>query len=100
MKGFREVAALCIDHGADPNARDNNSETPFHHACRWNFPDIARLLFSCGAKLTARTSNGHTGLDLLLASEQKNSTDEIVALYREYCPELVFSAFCTMDVKP
>ncbi|MDD3846999.1 MAG: ankyrin repeat domain-containing protein [Syntrophorhabdaceae bacterium] len=100
MKGFREVAALCIDHGADPDARDNNSETPFHHACRWNFPNLARLLIENGAKLTARTSNGHTGLDLLLASEQKNSTDEIVALYREYCPELVFSAFCTMDVKP
>ena len=100
MKGSRAFAALCIDHGADVNARDNNSETPFHHACRWNFPNLARLLIENGAKLTARTSNGHTGLDLLLASEQKNSTDEIVALYREYCPELVFSAFCTMDVKP
>lgn len=100
VKGYPEITALCLDHGANANARDNNSETPFHHACRWNFPAIARLLLERGANLTARTSNGYTGLDLLLAGEQKDPTGEIVALFRERAPDLVFSAFCTMDLGP
>jgi len=71
-----------------------------HSSRRWNFPDIARLLFDYGAKLKARTSNGYTGLDLLLACEQKGSPDEIITLFREQAPDLVFSAFCTMDLGP
>jgi len=40
-----QVARILLDHGADPNAKDNFSRTPFREARVKRRPEVARLLF-------------------------------------------------------
>ena len=56
-------AALLLDHGADPNARDNKGFTALHRAAEIGEVQIVRLLLERGA-FPHPDAAGHTPLSL------------------------------------
>ena len=69
------IMQVLLDHGADPNAQDNNSSTPLHHSSWWQTGDYAphygtvegtRLLLKHGAIIDAEDNEGRTPLQLAL----------------------------------
>ncbi|HXA52955.1 MAG TPA: ankyrin repeat domain-containing protein, partial [Candidatus Acidoferrum sp.] len=55
----RDVAVLLLDHGADREARDNESgATPLYHAAAWGRTAMVELLLARGANPNARTKSG------------------------------------------
>lgn len=49
IAGSLKGAAMLLDHGADPNARDRDGRTPLHWAAHNNRPEIVSLLINRGA---------------------------------------------------
>lgn len=97
QRNHADLARLLLEHGAGVNARDKDGNTPLHAACRFVRPDIemVRLLLAAGADPNAQNSFIQTPLDLLLQFARNHSgLEDIVELFRERAPELVFSAFC------
>lgn len=64
-RGHTTVARLLIEHGADVNAQDRNSDAPLHLACTHDRPDIVWLLLEKGADVDARNVWGTTPLHLV-----------------------------------
>ena len=60
-----EIVQLLLKHGADVNAKSNNSSTPLHLATS---PDIVRLLLQYNADTDARDQSFRTPLHLTLQS--------------------------------
>jgi ankyrin repeat protein len=56
--GANEIVQLLLDAGARVNATDAEGRTALHHACGGGHVEVARLLISRGAALTARTLYG------------------------------------------
>ena len=52
-RGYKEVAALLIDFGADVNTRDARGRTPLNYAAAYNNREVAGLLLARGATLDA-----------------------------------------------
>jgi ankyrin repeat protein len=85
--GRADVAALLLEHGADPNARMPDGTTPLHLAaaycpiCRDTFgkADMTKLLLAHGAEINATTIDGHTPLDVALQARDP----AVVQLLRE-----------------
>ena len=66
------IMQVLLDHGADPNARDNGGSTPLHSSS-WRrigsghgTVEGTRLLLEHGATIDAEDSNGKTPLQLAL----------------------------------
>jgi ankyrin repeat protein len=65
---------VLLDHGADPNARDNDYSTPLHNSSWWQGvfgPRVGtvegtRLLLKYGAIIDAEDYEGRTPLQLAL----------------------------------
>jgi ankyrin repeat protein len=55
-------AEMLLRHGADPNARDDDDETPLFAAQQARRADIAELLLKNGADVNAQGNNGWTPL--------------------------------------
>jgi ankyrin repeat protein len=55
-------AEMLLRHGADPNARDDDDETPLFAAEHARRADIAELLVSHGANVDAQNNDGWTAL--------------------------------------
>jgi ankyrin repeat protein len=51
-----------LEKGADPNARDENDNTPLHLAASWGHVGIVKLLLGHGANLNAQNKYGRTPL--------------------------------------
>ena len=67
------IMQVLLDHGANPNARDNDNSTPLHHSS-WSYRittrrgtvDSTRLLLKHGAIIDAEDNEGRTPLQLAL----------------------------------
>ena len=59
---YAELARILIEAGADPNAKDNDGETPLHQAVEFENAEAAKLLIEAGADPNAKNNNGETPL--------------------------------------
>ncbi|XP_051238868.1 ankyrin repeat domain-containing protein 27 isoform X1 [Dicentrarchus labrax] len=62
LHGHTALAALLIRHGANVNARTNQSATPLHLACQNSHVQVVRFLLECNAKLNKKDHYGNTPL--------------------------------------
>jgi ankyrin repeat protein len=66
-----DIMEVLLDHGANPNARDDNNATPLHYSSWWKSFDLetvegTRLLLKYGAIIDAEDNDGKTPLQLAL----------------------------------
>jgi ankyrin repeat protein len=79
LSGRTEIVALLLDHGADINAKDEESgATPLYHAASWGRREVVELLLGRGADSRAPAADGKTPLQAAAA----NGHQEIVTLLR------------------
>jgi len=60
--GRVDLARILLEHGADPNARQESDFTPLHEAARSGNLELTRLLVEHGADVNAQTKDGGTPL--------------------------------------
>jgi ankyrin repeat protein len=84
-----DIMQVLLDHGANPNARDNDNATPLHHSSWWGKEHTitrdgtvegTRLLLKHGAVINAEDNEGRTSLQLAL----EHGRDEIVTCLKEH----------------
>ncbi|WP_339049781.1 ankyrin repeat domain-containing protein [Rickettsiella endosymbiont of Xylota segnis] len=88
------IAELLIEHGADPNATDNEGLTPLHNACFYSGIEISKLLIEKGANVNVADYKGLTPLHkacsrgrtavaklLIKSGANVNATDQGSPLY-------------------
>lgn len=56
-----KIVRLLLEHSADPNARDNQEQTPLHHAATHSI-DSVKLLLAAGADANTRDKDGKSVL--------------------------------------
>jgi ankyrin repeat protein len=88
-RGHVDNMQLLLDHGADPNARDDDGSTPLHQSSWWKEGNYAethgtvegtRLLLKYGAIIDAEDNEGRTPLQLAL----EHRRNDIVACLKEH----------------
>ncbi|PNP57409.1 hypothetical protein THARTR1_02406 [Trichoderma harzianum] len=62
--GNEQTAKLLLDHGSDPNGRDNNGQTPLLLAAEHGNFEMAQLLVENGSDPTVRDVHGQTPVAL------------------------------------
>ena len=77
MVASKDVARVLLEHGADPNWRDEGGNTPIHCVIRSRIvrdpAEFVKVLVEFGADLGLRNSDGHTALDEALMQTGKNA---------------------------
>lgn len=63
--GSEPILRLLLDHGANPNIRDNHGEAPLHVAAH-NEPRMLEMLLAGGADVNACDERGQTALDVAM----------------------------------
>jgi len=61
-----DVAIFLLEHGADPDAKNDDHETPLHQAALYGSVKGAQLMLKHGANVHARNKAGHTPLHEVL----------------------------------
>ena len=60
-----EAARLLLAHGADPNVRDDEGDSPLRICVQKEYLEMARLLLLCGANKTIPEAGGASGMNAL-----------------------------------
>ena len=63
MKGYSEIVATLLTHGATVNAPGPSGRTPLHWAALKGYLDIVHLLLEHGANISIRDELGNTAID-------------------------------------
>jgi len=61
---FAKIAELLLEHGADPNIKDGQGETPLHGAVLFHFTDTIKLLCKYKADFNVCNNEGVSSLDI------------------------------------
>ena len=77
-----DFTQILLDHGVNPNARDNDNATPLHHSSqsRGGAVECTRLLLKHGAIIDAEDNEGRTPLQLAL----DHGRDDIATCLKEH----------------
>ena len=75
-RGYEEVAAALLDHGADREARDGKGQTPLRRAVNCRQLSIVQLLVQRGANPHAEDNRGVTPLGVAGAAQIKRALSE------------------------
>lgn len=78
--GDMRVLTTLLDHGADPDGRDQSGWTALHVAQNNGREDIARLLVSRGADVNSANSHGATPLHLAASRGQADVVHWLLGL--------------------
>jgi hypothetical protein len=77
MVASTAVAPILLQHGANPNWRDANGDTPLHRVLKSRIvldpTEFVKLLLAAGADASLRNSDGRTALDEALFQQSKNA---------------------------
>jgi ankyrin repeat protein len=73
-RGHRRIVKLLLEHGAEPNIREQGGFTPLHAAAQNGDEELIRVLLYGGADLTIAGNNGKTALDLALEGGHEKAT--------------------------
>lgn len=66
-----EITQMLLDHGANPNAQQQNDVTPLHASAHNNTPVIAKALLKAGANKHLKTKDGKTAMDFAMEIDAK-----------------------------
>jgi len=67
-----DVVIFLLEHGADPDAKNDEHQTPLHHASVFGSVKGVQLMLEHGANINARTRGGHTPLHRVLFNLDDN----------------------------
>lgn len=73
--GHLNIAALLLEHGADPNLRQNGGFTPLHSAAQNGQVDMLKALLLNGADLTVTNDEGKSALDMAAEAGQTEAVE-------------------------
>jgi ankyrin repeat protein len=80
VAGDLESMRLLLDHGADPNARNESNELPLGFACSREQWEAARLLVERGADVNGIEEKGMTHLDWLIIGKVEQGIQTLRSL--------------------
>jgi len=73
--GSLEIAGMLLEHGADPNLRQEGGFVPLHNAAQNGLAELIELLLDHGAEINLRAASGQTPLGFALEANQAPATD-------------------------
>ena len=74
-EGYKEIATLLIDAGADVNATNNFNNRPLHFAAGEGHQDIIALLLAKGAEINAKNNGDFMPLHYAARNEHSNAIE-------------------------
>jgi ankyrin repeat protein len=72
--GYGKIVKMLLDHGADPNIREQGGHTPLHAAAENGDAEMIRILLYGGADLTLTNHQGKSALDLAMEGGHEKAT--------------------------
>jgi len=72
--GHRKIVRMLLEHGADPNIREQGGYTPLHAAAQNGDAETIRALLYGGADLTLTSHDGKSALDLAMEAGHEKAT--------------------------
>ncbi len=73
--GSLEIARMLLDHGADPNLRQEGGFVPLHNAAQNGLVELIELLLDHGAEINLRAASGQTPLGFALEANRAPAAD-------------------------
>jgi len=70
----RKIVQMLLEHGANPNVREQDGFTPLHAAAQNGDVDTIRTLLLGGADLTLKSADGKTAMDIAMDAGHEKAT--------------------------
>jgi len=61
-RGYLRIVEFLLEHGANPNMKNNYGSTPLHYAAMYGYPEVVELLLEHGANPNIQNRYGYTPL--------------------------------------